>query len=144
MKHLASGIQVWEQQLEEYRKHQAFLAEEAGKARSEITATSRIIQQLSHTAGGAAAPPPAPPVLDTAEAAEEAVDKEEESMRLKLQTVLRNCAGSLGLELDAAKMVEIQDDGDGMEEQDKDKPPKRPRSMGPFGGGNGNGKSPTM
>ena len=38
--------------------------------------------------------------------------------------MLRNCAGSLGLDLDASKTVEIQDDGEGVEEQDKDKPTK--------------------
>ena len=78
MKHMSAGIQIWEQQLEEYRKHQAFLTEQATKARSEITATSRIIQQLSHTAGGAAVP--STPVVQPVEEdpPEDAVDKEEE------------------------------------------------------------------
>ena len=141
MKHLSHGIQVWEQQLEEYRKHQANLAEQAAKARSEITATSRIIQQLSYTAGGAAASSAAaaaatqPPILtiDAEETVEESVDKEEETLRLQLQSVLRNCAGSLGLEI-AAKKIEESDQMEGTKPEEVDPPSKRPRSMEPFGG----------
>ena len=130
MKHMAAGIQIWEQQLEEYRKHQAFLTEQASKARSEITATSRIIQQLSHTAGGTSAPPPPSiPVVDAEDNAEEAADKEEETMRNNLQAVLRNCAGSLGLDIDAHKTIEIAEDA---EVTEGDKPLKRPRSLEPF------------
>ena len=140
MKHLAQGIQVWEQQLEEYRKHQANLAEQAAKARSEITATSRIIQQLSYTAGGATASSAAmaaaqPPIvtIDAEETVEDSVDKEEETMRLQLQSVLRNCAGSLGLEIDAKK-TEESDQMEGTKPEEVDPPNKRPRSMEPFGG----------
>ena len=138
MKHLSQGIQVWEKQLEEYRKHQSLLAEQAAQARNEITATSRIIQQLSHTAGSASAslaaatPPVTVTVPDADETAEEQVDKEEETMRLQLQSILRNCAGSLGLEVTLNKNEET----DRMEIPDgeNDKPLKRPRSLEPFGG----------
>ena len=131
MKHMSAGIQIWEQQLEEYRKHQAFLTEQATKARSEITATSRIIQQLSHTAGGAAVP--STPVVQPVEEdpPEDAVDKEEENMRTQLQAVLRNCAGSLGLDIEPQKVVEIED---GEAAVEGDKPPKRQRSLEPFAG----------
>ena len=144
MKHLANGIQVWEQQPEEYRKHQAFLAEEAGKARSEITSTSRIIQQLGHTAGGAAAPPPVTPVSGHGGRHRGSCGQRRGIHAQSYKQCLRNCAGSLGLDLDASKTVEIQDDGEGVEEQDKDKPTKRPGSLEPVGAGNGSGKSPTM
>jgi len=132
MKHMAAGVQIWEQQLEDYRKHQAFLTEQAGKARSEITATSRIIQQLSHAAGGASAPatPPAVPTVETEDQPEETADKEEEAMRQSLQAVLRNCASSLGLDIEPQKVEEIPDDSS----PTGDKPPKRQRSLEPFGG----------
>ena len=134
MKHLASGIRTWEQQLEEYRKHQASLAEQAAKARTEISAASRLIQQLSHTAGGTAAPAPIPNV-EVEEQAEDAVDKEEDSLRNQLQAVLRNCASSLGLEMESTKVVDVTDVQQIEEEEaTTDKPQKRPRSMEPFGG----------
>ncbi|CAL1163980.1 unnamed protein product, partial [Cladocopium goreaui] len=108
MKHMAAGIQIWEQQLDEFRKHQAFLTEQASKARQEITATSRIIQQLSHTAGGTSAPPPLTVVTaEVEEHTEDAADKEEETLRTNLQAVLRNCAGSLGLDIEPPKAVEV-------------------------------------
>ena len=128
MKHLAAGIQIWEKQLEEYRRHQAFLTDQASKARNEITATSRIIQQLSHTAGGSA---PAPSITPTPEV-EEVADKEEEGLKQQLQSVLRSCASSLGMELDAAKLIEVEDGDEQPKEEDK--PPKRQRSLEPFGG----------
>jgi len=132
MKHMAAGIQIWEQQLDEFRKHQAFLTEQASKARQEITATSRIIQQLSHTAGGTSAPPPLTVVTaEVEEHTEDAADKEEETLRTNLQAVLRNCAGSLGLDIEPPKAVEVVEE---VEAVDGDKPPKRQRSLEPFGG----------
>lgn len=133
MKHMAAGVQIWEQQLEDYRKHQAFLTEQARKARSEITATSRIIQQLSHAAGGASAPaaPLTVPTVEVEDQTEETADKEEEAMRQSLQAILRNCASSLGPDLEPQKVEEIPDE----EPPTGDKPPKRQRSLEPFGGG---------
>lgn len=140
MKHLAHGIQVWESQLEDYRKHQANLAEQAAKARCEISATSRMIQQLSCTAGGAtaasavlaAAQPPTVNV-DAEDTVEETVDKDEETLRQQLQNVLRSCAGSLGLEI-ATKKTEEPSQMEMTKPEEVDPPNKRPRSMEPFGG----------
>ena len=124
-----NGIKLWEKQLEDYRKHQATLTELAGKARSEVTATSRIIQQLSSaTAGGSQAPPP--PQTEAEEAPEDQVDKEEEALRKQLQGILQNCASSLGLEFDPQKVVEIQDTE--VAEDDTQRQ-KRPRALEPFG-----------
>ena len=129
MAHLANGIKLWEKQLEDYRKHQATLTELAGKARSEVTATSRIIQQLSSaTAGGSQAPPP--PQAEAEEAPEDQVDKEEEALRKQLQRILQNCASSLGLEFDPQKVVEIQDTEVAEDETQRQ---KRPRALEPFG-----------
>lgn len=129
MAHLAKGIKMWEQQLEDYRKHQATLTELAGKARQEVTATSRIIQQLSsETAGGSQPPPPLQNEAD--EAPEEQVDREEEEMRKHLQGILQNCASSLGLEIDTKKPIEVPDAEISEEEAQRT---KRPRSLEPFG-----------
>ena len=138
MKHLSTGIQMWEKQLEEYRGHQAYLAEQA-----EITATSRIIQQFSHTAGGVAAappptipapPPPTIPAAETEDTAEETVDKEEDSMPQQLQSVISSCAGSLGMDIEAPKMVEVEDDGEESRQEADNASNKRPRSLEAFGG----------
>lgn len=129
MAHLSSGIKLWERQLEDYRKHQATLTELAGKARSEISATSRIIQQLSSaTAGGSQAPPPLQ--AEAEEVPEDQVDKEEETLRKQLQGILQNCASSLGLDFEAQKFVEIQD-AEGTDEEAQRS--KRPRALEPFG-----------
>ena len=63
---------------------------------------------------------------------EEVADKEEEGLKQQLQSVLRSCASSLGMELDAAKLIEVEDGDEQPKEEDK--PPKRQRSLEPFGG----------
>lgn len=121
---------MWEKQLEDFRRHQATLTEQAGKARSEITATNRIIQQLSNaTAGGPSMPPPSASV-EVEEIPEDPADKEEEVLRKQLQGVLQSCAGSLGLDVDQ-KAIEIKED----DKVDEEKRSKRPRSLEPFAGG---------
>ena len=130
MAHLSNGIKMWEKQLDDFRRHQATLTEHAGKARTEITATNRIIQQLSNaTAGGSTLPQSAVPV-EAEEIPEDPADKEEEVLRKQLQGVLQSCAGSLGLELDQ-KATDIQED----DTADEDKRSKRPRALEPFAGG---------
>ena len=130
MTHLANGIKVWERQLEDFRRHQAMLTEQAGKARTEITATSRIIQQLSSTAAGGSAPPAPVTPAEPEDTLEDQADKEEEALRKQLQGVLQNCASSLGLEVSTTKPIEINEDEAGDE---ADKRSKRPRSLDPFG-----------
>ena len=122
---------MWEKQLEDYRKHQALLTEEAGKARSEITATNRIIQQLSSQAAGGPTITPLPAQTEAEDATEDNVDKEEENLRKQLQGILKNCASSLGLEVDFQKVVEVPDEELGHTEEG-DKRPKRQRSLEPF------------
>lgn len=129
MAHLSSGIKLWEKQLEDFRKHQAMLTEQAGKATTEISATSRIIQQLSSTAAGGAAPPMPLTQTEPEDGTEDIADREEEVLRKQLQGVLQSCASSLGLELTPPKPIEINEE-EGAEEADKRS--KRPRSLEPF------------
>ena len=131
MAHLSNGIKMWEKQLEDFRKHQAMLTEQAGKARTEISATSKIIQQLGSTAAGGAAPSMPPAQIEVEEATEDLADKEEEALRKQLQGVLQNCATSLGLDLTPKKLADSTEE---IEEEEADKRSKRPRSMEPFGG----------
>lgn len=131
MSHLSAGIQMWEKQLEEYRKHQAALIEQAARTRTEITTTNRLIQQLSSHAAGGPAPAPTQIHTEVEDSLEDSADKEEETMRNHLQGVLRNCASALGLELEPAKVLEIPDAETGKEEEG-DKKNKRPRSLEPF------------
>ena len=129
MNHLAKGIQLWEKQLADFRKHQALLTDQAGKARTEISAASRIIQQLSSaTAGGLAPPTPLPP--ETEDLTDDPTDKEEEVLRKQLQGVLQNCASSLGLDFEPSRVIEIKEEDEKVEE---DKRTKRQRSQEPSG-----------
>jgi hypothetical protein len=129
MAHLSSGIKLWEKQLEDFRKHQSMLTELAGKARSEITSTSRMIQQLSSATAGSSQPPPQTSQPEAEDLTEDQIDKEEEALRKQLQGVLQNCASSLGLDLDTQKAIEVQEDE---APEDDSKPPKRQRSLEPF------------
>lgn len=130
MSHLSNGIKMWERQLDDFRRHQASLTEQAGKARSEITATNRIIQQLSNATAGGPSLPPASVQAEMEEIPEDPVDKEEDVLRKQLQGVLQSCAGSLGLDLEQ-KVVDVPDDSN----VEEDKRTKRPRSLEPFAGG---------
>ena len=129
MAHLSSGIKLWEKQLEDFRKHQSMLTELAGKARSEITSTSRMTQQLSSATAGSSQPPPQTSQPEAEDLSEDHIDKEEEALRKQLQGVLQNCASSLGLDLDTQKVIEVQEK-EALE--DDSKPPKRQRSLEPF------------
>ena len=130
MAHLSNGIKMWEKQLDDFRRHQATLTEHAGKARTEITATNRIIQQLSNATAGGPTLPPSSVQVEAEEIPEDPADKEEEVLRKQLQGVLQSCAGSLGLEL-GQKATDIQED----DTADEDKRSKRPRALEPFAGG---------
>ena len=76
------------------------------------------------------ASPPAPTSTETKDTVEDSADKEEEAIRQHLQGVLKNCASSLGLDLEAQKAIEIPDEDFGKDE-DPDKRSKRPRSLEP-------------
>ena len=105
MAHLAAGISMWESQLKDFRKHQTLLTDQANRARTEVTATNLIIQQLSSQAAGGTNPPnlPAPSPTEVEDLTEDAIEKKEEALRQKLQGVLKRCAGSLGLEISSSK-----------------------------------------
>ena len=134
MAHLAAGIQVWAAQLRDFHKHQTLLTDQASRARTEINATNKIIQQLSSQAAGgtASANPPVPSPTEVEDFTEDAVDKDDEAMRQKLQGVLKRCAGSLGLDVVNQKPNEMMEDEEEKEEDVPDKHPKRPRSLEPF------------
>jgi hypothetical protein len=132
MAHLAAGISMWESQLKDFRKHQTLLTAQANRARTEIPATHKIIHQLSSQAAGGTNPPnlPAPSPTEVEDLTEDAVDKDEDALRQKLQGVLKRCAGSLGLEILGAKPEEVMEEDE--KEEATDKPPKRQRSLEPF------------
>lgn len=134
MAHLAAGIQVWAAQLRDFHKHQTLLTDQASRARTEINATNKIIQQLSSQAAGgtASANPPVPSPTEVEDLTEDAVDKDEDAMQQRLQGVLKRCAGSLGLDVVNQKPNEMMEDEEEKEEDVPDKHPKRPRSLEPF------------
>ena len=55
-------------------------------------------------------------------------------MRQNLQSVLRSCAGSLGLDLEPPKDADKKDEVESMEEDKHVGTGKRLRAMEPFGG----------
>eukprot|EP00435_Cladocopium_sp_Y103_P024535 s4628_g6.t1 len=132
-KHVSEGIKVWESQLESYRVHQANLSEQAAKARAEIAAAHRNIENLSDlavTEGNVAIPQPIRAEAEDA-IADTFEDVEEQKLRKHLQGVLTACANSLGLAVetpaDDKGILEISEDEGGK----SDKPTKRPRSVEP-------------
>ena len=134
LKHVTEGIQIWEKQLDEYRRHQAMLTELAGRAQTEIATTSKAIQLLGAAGTGSALPSAQiPEAVDASESTEDTTDQEEEKLRAKLQDVLKSCAGSLGLSSDipVPRIEEVPSDEESTNES---KPPKRQRSLEPFGG----------
>lgn len=137
IQHLTEGIKMWDNQLDSYRRHQAALTELASKAQKEVTSTSRIIQLLGAAGTSSSAAPITPPEpAEVTETVEEGANPEEEQLRLALQTVLKACANSLGLQPEAQQetpAVEIPSDGDAKEMEDEQNK-KRPRSLEPFGG----------
>ena len=127
-KHVGEGIKVWEAQLENYRVHQASLAEHAARARSEIEAARRILKEVSENSikeGNLSIPQPIQEENEEA-ANENSVDPEEQKLRDQLQGVLNACAGSLGLQSAPQETLEVSD-------EEKELPPqhKRPRSVEP-------------
>ena len=131
MAHLAAGIQMWESQLKDFRKHQSLLTEQANRARTEITATNQIIQQLSSQAAGShPSNTPVPTPTEVEDLTEDTVDKDEDALRQKLQGVLKRCAGSLGLDITGPKPEEAMEEES--KEEAQDQPLKRPRSLEPF------------
>lgn len=134
LQHVTEGVTMWERQLEEYRRHQATLTDLATRTQTEISTTSRTIQILGAAGTGSALPAiPVPEAPDTIDL--EDTDQEEEQLRQKLQTILRSCAHSLGISPDvppqhAEGLPDAAGKGD---EKQEEKPPKRQRSLEPFG-----------
>ena len=137
LKHITEGIQVWERQLEEYRRHQAMLTDLASRATTEISSTSRAIQLLGAAGTGTALPSiQVPEAAEPLDQGEETADQEEDQLRQKLQAILRSCASSLGVNpeggmppMETKPEAEIAEDG-----KPEEKASKRPRSLEPFGG----------
>ena len=133
-KHVGEAIQTWQHQLKEYRRQQTSFQEISTRAKNEIEAARQTIQMLNMQAAGTGiAATPLSPAMETDESTVEG-DNEEEKLKQAMQTVLKSCAQSLGLDL-LQPEKEIQEITDEEEEPDK----KRPRSMEPFGGGGGSG-----
>eukprot|EP00435_Cladocopium_sp_Y103_P053364 s2429_g17.t1 len=134
MSHLASSIEIWEKQLNDFRRHQRAVAEQARRARTEINVASQVIQSLGHTAADGSLPAgSAPTTPAVVEADDSTKDKDEEEMRSKFQQVLKSCINSLGLDLSTPVITEIPDDNIDIDNEEKPSQ-KRQRALEPFGG----------
>lgn len=131
--HITEAIKTWQSQLQDYRKQQNTLQEVVNKAKADIEQYKTSIQQLTTTVPGASLA--AMPSMPTATEVEDSdADNQEERLQLQLQTVLRSCAESLGLDLPTApealdSMTDLTKDA-----EEEENARKRPRSLEPFGG----------
>ena len=136
-KHVAEAAKAWEGQLHEYRQQQSSLQEVATKARADIESARSAIQSLSAKATPAtlAAMPPITAITAETEDLTGDADVEEESAQQLLQSTLRSCAASLGVDLNmptASQMASEEIEENAVKDQARQ---KRPRSMEPFAGG---------
>ena len=132
-KHVSEAIQTWQGQLREYKRQQTVFQEINIKAKNDIELARNTIQLLNAKAAGTGlVDTPLVPKVETEDSTE--ADKEEEKLKQTMQNVLKSCAQSLGIDLDAPKIpVEVQE----IPSEDEAPANKRPRSMEPFGGGAG-------
>ena len=132
--HITEAIKTWQSQLQDYRKQQNSLQEVVNKAKADIEQYKTSIQQLTTTVPGAseATMPTIPAAMEIEDASQDA-DKVEEKLQLQLQTVLRSCAESLGLDLPTSA-EEFSAMEDLTKEDDEENSRKRLRSLEPFGG----------
>lgn len=135
--HLKEALASWEAQVKSYSDQQQTFKDKIAQVQSELQAARQEIHQLNLRAGGTEATPtplPEAPVVDLTQEGCKAVECN--SMMAQVQEVLQRCAkAALIME---EKEVDIEDG----EEEMKDPPAKRPRSVEPlepanaeFGGG---------
>lgn len=138
MQHLEESIQLWQSQLMSYRKRQAELREEARQAQKDVLAARQSISEQNAQAvpaKSAQATLPAAATNDVLDLTGEA-DAEEEEMQKKMQALLEQCAGTVGVEVGfgsshsskkADDMLDISSDEGNMASK-----PKRARSAEPI------------
>ena len=129
-KHVGEAIQTWQNQLREFRKQQTAFQEVSEKAKHDIDQARSTIQELNTNAANTGLTGPLVPSAVEEDTTVDG-DKEEERLKKDMQTVLQNCARSLGLDLGTLREVqEVPSE----EEKEEEPSNKRPRSMEPFGG----------
>lgn len=132
IQHLEESVQLWQSQLDSYKKKQQELKEIAKQAQKDVQSARAAIHERNSQvgSGGKTKPPPAPPlpqeeVLDlTAED-----DEEEEALKRKLQRLLERSAASVGAVstlLSGAQEIEME------VSSDEGNPAKRQRSVEPM------------
>ena len=94
MKHLQESLEAWEKQLDAYRTNMAKLQDAEAKALQEVANAKKTIQQLNSNTEAASAE-------DNNAALEEMTDlqqdKEEEKIRLQLQSTMATCLSTVGI-----------------------------------------------
>lgn len=103
-------MQLWEGQLEEFKRRQMALREAEQKASQDIASARSTIQQLNQTSGTGQASEMVDPFQE--ESTETKADTEEAGLRAKLQQTLAQCASAVGV----MTTVEIHSDAEGDEQ----------------------------
>ena len=136
MQHLEGSIQLWQTQLASYKKRQAELREAAKQAQKDVLSARQSINEQNAQALPSKNKPtqPAKALDDVLDLTEE-TEADEEALQKKLQSLLEQCAGTVGVEVGFAsshsskKEEEMHDISS--EEVELASKPKRARSAEP-------------
>lgn len=93
--HMTESIELWEKQLDEFRRVQANLQDQAVKANAEITQSRRSIAQLNSTNKAEAAQQMEEIVEETTDLGP---DNEGEMLKQRLLSLFQSCAAAVGLD----------------------------------------------
>jgi hypothetical protein len=127
LQHLRESVQLWQVQLESYKKRQLELQEAAQQGLRDVQAARQSIDEHNALAGKTSAPAPTEETVDLT-----ADDAEEEELKRKLQALLQQSAVTVGVETGFSSSGAPGDMQD-ISSDDGQKPAKskRPRSAEP-------------
>ena len=138
MQHLEESIQLWQTQLGSYKKRQAELREEAKLAQKDVLAARQSINEQNAQALPAKGPQAAPSLTTQNEVLDLTTDAdaEEEELQKKLQSLLEQCAGTVGVGVGFASSRPLKQDDVMLDISSDDgktaSKPKRARSAEPI------------
>ena len=134
MQHLEESVQLWQTQLASYKKRQVELREEATQAQKDVLAARQSINEQNAQALPAKGKPASLPAAATHDVLDLTgdADAEEEVMQRKLQSLLEQCASTVGVDggssgFAPSTMLDISSDDGKMHSK-----PKRARSAEPL------------
>eukprot|EP00435_Cladocopium_sp_Y103_P040547 s3226_g11.t1 len=133
--HMTEAIKVWKGQLQDYRQQQSALQEVINKSRIDIEMYRNTIRGLTSKTTPQAQTTNVQPVAQTqVEDLTSEGEEEEKLMEEQMQSTLRTCLVSLGVNLQAPSTPTEVSAPMAEEKSPENKKQKRPRSLEPFAG----------